>query len=124
MGRTDRAPETYPRLADVIGYVPVNRLLPTVDAVMSVQRDYGDRRNRAHARFKYTIDDKRLKWIKEEIERRQGFSFQPAHSYQFTSNGDEFGWIEGAEGYRPLHALHQKWAHCQSCGLSRHGRAA
>ena len=99
MGRTDRAPETYPRLADVIGYVPVNRLLPTVDAVMSVQRDYGDRRNRAHARFKYTIDDKRLKWIKEEIERRQGFSFQPAHSYQFTSNGDEFGWIEGAEGY-------------------------
>lgn len=67
--------------------------------VVSVQRYYEDRRNRAHARFKYTIDDKGLKWIKEEIERCLGFSFQPAHPYQFTSNGDDFGWIEGTDGY-------------------------
>jgi sulfite reductase (NADPH) hemoprotein beta-component len=99
MGRTDRVPETYPRLADVIGYVPASRLLATVDAVMSVQRDYGDRRDRAHARFKYTIDDKGLDWIKGEIESRQGFALQPAHPYRFTSNGDDFGWVEGARGY-------------------------
>ncbi|MGH8665904.1 MAG: NADPH-dependent assimilatory sulfite reductase hemoprotein subunit [Burkholderiales bacterium] len=99
MGRTDRVPETYPRLADVIGYVPASQLLATVDAVMSVQRDYGDRRDRAHARFKYTIDDKGLDWIKGEIESRQGFALQPAHPYRFTSNGDDFGWVEGADGY-------------------------
>ncbi|MPZ44464.1 MAG: NADPH-dependent assimilatory sulfite reductase hemoprotein subunit [Betaproteobacteria bacterium] len=99
MGRTDRAPETYPRLADVIGYVPASQLLATIDAVMSVQRDYGDRRDRAHARFKYTIDDKGLDWIKGEIESRQGFALQPARANRFTSNGDDFGWVEGADGY-------------------------
>jgi sulfite reductase (NADPH) hemoprotein beta-component len=98
MGRTDRVPQTYPRLADVIGYVPASQLLATVDAVMSVQRDYGDRRDRAHARFKYTIDDKGLDWIKREIEARLGFALRPARPYQFTSNGDDFGWVEGADG--------------------------
>jgi sulfite reductase (NADPH) hemoprotein beta-component len=98
MGRTDQAPETYPRLADVIGFVPVNRVIDVVDAVMAVQRDYGDRVNRAHARFKYTIDDKGLAWITKEIESRQGFSFEPAREYRFTSNGDALGWVKGEDG--------------------------
>ena len=99
MGRTDRVPETYPRLADVIGYVPASRLLATVDAVMSVQRDYGDRRDRSHARFKYTIDDKGLDWVKGEIESRLGFALQPARPFQFTSNSDAFGWVEAEDGH-------------------------
>jgi sulfite reductase (NADPH) hemoprotein beta-component len=98
MGRTDRVLETYPRLADVIGYVPASALLATVDAVMSVQRDYGDRRERAHARFKYTIEDKGVDWVKAEIERRLGFALQPPRPYRFTSNGDDFGWAECADG--------------------------
>ncbi|MFN7133007.1 MAG: sulfite reductase, partial [Myxococcales bacterium] len=73
MGRTDRAPETYPRIADVIGFITVDQLLPTLDAVMGVQRDYGNRRVRARARFKYTVDDKGLDWIKAAIEDRLGF---------------------------------------------------
>jgi sulfite reductase (NADPH) hemoprotein beta-component len=98
MGRTDQAPETYPRLADVIGFVPADRMLAVADAVMSVQRDYGDRVDRAHARFKYTIDDKGLDWIKAEIERRLGFALEPARPYRFTSNGDAIGWVEGHDG--------------------------
>jgi sulfite reductase (NADPH) hemoprotein beta-component len=50
MGNTDNAPETYPRLADVIGYVPKDKVIAVSEAVMSVQRDYGDRLDRAHAR--------------------------------------------------------------------------
>jgi sulfite reductase (NADPH) hemoprotein beta-component len=99
MGRTDRVPQTYPRLADVIGYVPAGRLLATVDAVMSVQRDYGDRSDRSHARFKYTIDDKGLDWVKGEIESRLGFALQPTRPFRFDSNGDDFGWVEGEDGY-------------------------
>ena len=98
LGRTDRAPETYPRLADVIGFIEPERLLPTVDAVLGVQRDYGDRVERAHARFKYTIDDKGLDWIKAEIERRLGFELGPAREYEFTSNGDPLGWVTGEDG--------------------------
>jgi sulfite reductase (NADPH) hemoprotein beta-component len=98
MGRTDRAPETYPRLADLIGFIPVDQVLPVIDAVMGVQRDYGDRTNRAHARFKYTIDDKGLDWIKAEIEARLGFRLAPARPFTFTSNGDVLGWIRGTDG--------------------------
>ncbi len=98
MGRTDQAPHTYPRLADVIGYAPVGKVLAVIDSTMSVQRDFGDRVDRNHARFKYTIDDKGLDWIKHEIEARQGFDFEPARPYLFTTNGDEIGWQQGKNG--------------------------
>ncbi|HVW18281.1 MAG TPA: NADPH-dependent assimilatory sulfite reductase hemoprotein subunit [Solirubrobacteraceae bacterium] len=98
LGRTDQAPKTYPRLADVIGYVDAERLVETIDAVMSVQRDYGDRVDRSHARFKYTIDEKGLDWIVAEIERRLGFALEPARPYEFTSNGDPLGWVTGEDG--------------------------
>lgn len=96
MGRTDGKPETYPRLASIVGYVPADRVTETIDAVMSVQRDYGDRKERSHARFKYTIDDKGLDWIKAEIEGRLGFPFERERTFAFTSNGDALGWSEAA----------------------------
>ena len=92
MGRTDQAPETYPRLATVIGFVPADRVIACADAVMAVQRDYGDRKDRQRARFKYTIDDKGLDWVKAEIERRMGVPFESARGFKFTSNGDNYGW--------------------------------
>lgn len=98
MGRTDNEPRTYPRLADVIGFVPKDRMLAAADAVMGVQRDYGNRADRARARFKYTVDDKGLGWIKSEIERRMGAPFEPARSFEFTSNGDVYGWRETDRG--------------------------
>lgn len=98
MGRTDQAPETYPRIASLIGYIPVEQLTVCTDAVMTVQRDYGDRKERLHARFKYTIDDKGLDWIKAEIEKNMGFAFQEARPFEFTTNGDSFGWNETPDG--------------------------
>ncbi|MDY0884794.1 assimilatory sulfite reductase (NADPH) hemoprotein subunit [Dongia soli] len=94
MGRSDQSAATYPRLADVIGYIPADQVFATAEAVMGVQRDYGDRRDRAKARFKYTIDEKGLDWIKAAIEARLGFALEPARPFHFTSNGDSFGWTE------------------------------
>jgi sulfite reductase (NADPH) hemoprotein beta-component len=99
MGRTENEPLTYPRLADVIGYIPKDRLLAATGAVMSVQRDYGNRAERNRARFKYTIDDKGLGWIKAEIESRLGAPLEPARPFRFDSNGDGFGW-RGTEAGR------------------------
>ncbi|MEA3052011.1 MAG: sulfite reductase hemoprotein beta-component [Sphingomonadales bacterium] len=98
MGRTDNEPTTYPRLADVIGYIPKDRLVAATGAVMSVQRDYGNRLERNRARFKYTIDDKGLGWIKAAIEARLGAPLEPARPFHFTSNGDSFGWRETQSG--------------------------
>jgi sulfite reductase (NADPH) hemoprotein beta-component len=98
MGRTDNEPTTYPRLADVVGYIPKDQLLQAADAVISTQRDFGNRAVRARARFKYTIDDKGLDFIKAEIERRMGVPFEPARPVELTTNGDSFGWRETDRG--------------------------
>ncbi|HLU76906.1 MAG TPA: assimilatory sulfite reductase (NADPH) hemoprotein subunit [Burkholderiales bacterium] len=98
MGRTDRAPETYPRLADVIGYIPKEQLLHTAQTIMTVQRDYGNRANRARARFKYTVDDKGIDFIRAEIERRLGFALEAPRPVKFTTNGDRYGWQQGTDG--------------------------
>jgi sulfite reductase (NADPH) hemoprotein beta-component len=98
MGRTDNEPRTYPRLANVVGFIPKDRLIACADAVMGVQRDYGNRVERPRARFKYTIDDKGLDFIKAEIEQRMGAAFEPARPFAFDSNGDRFGWRQTDRG--------------------------
>src|SRR5690606_15540885 len=98
MGRTDQAPKTYPRLASVIGFVPKDKILQVCDAVMGVQRDFGDRADRSRARFKYTVDDKGLDWMTAEIESRLGFPLEAAKPYTFTSNGAPIGWARGEDG--------------------------
>ncbi|MCC2656301.1 MAG: cysI [Panacagrimonas sp.] len=98
MGQTDRVKETWPGLAQVIGFVAPEQVIATCDAVMGTQRDHGDRKNRARARFKYTIDDHGLDWIKGEIERRLGFALEPARAFEFTSNIDPLGWQQDETG--------------------------
>lgn len=98
MGRSDQDSNTCPRLADIVGFIPKDRLFDCADAVMSVQRDYGNRAERSRARFKYTIDDKGLEFIVGEIEAQMGTPFEPARPFEFTSNGDCLGWRETDRG--------------------------
>jgi sulfite reductase (NADPH) hemoprotein beta-component len=98
LGTTHGDPATYPRLADVAGFLAKDRLLAVAEAVLATQRDFGDRSNRKHARLKYTIADRGLAWFVAEVERRAGFRLEPARPFAFTSNGDRFGWLEGYDG--------------------------
>src|SRR3546814_4241775 len=102
MGRTYQVPTTYPRLASLIGFIPADRVIACSDAVMAVQRDYGDRKERLYARFKYTVDAKGLDWIKAEIEQRMGEAFELARPFHFESNGDRYGWTETADSRHHL----------------------
>jgi sulfite reductase (NADPH) hemoprotein beta-component len=98
MGRTDRTPHTYPRLADVIGYLPKDKVLDVARTIVTIQRDYGNRADRSRARFKYTIDDKGLDWFRRELESRLGFALEPAREFSFQSNADDYGWNVGSDG--------------------------
>jgi sulfite reductase (NADPH) hemoprotein beta-component len=98
MGASHGDPSTYPRLADVIGFVPPEQLLALAETVIAVQRDWGDREERKHARLKYTIDCHGLAAFKAELEQRLGFALQPARAFRFDHNGDRYGWIEGHAG--------------------------
>ena len=97
MGRTDRTPATYPRVGDLIGYLPKEHLLLFADSIVAIQREYGNRANRARARFKYTVDDKGLPWLLHELATRLGFALETARPAEFTTNGDQFGWVRGSD---------------------------
>lgn len=98
MGATHGDRATFPRLADVMGFIAPERLLETAEGVVTVQRDFGDRTNRKHARLKYTIEDRGLPWFRDELERRIGFQLEPARPFSFEHSGDLFGWREGHDG--------------------------
>ena len=88
--------ETYPRLADVVGYCPKNKTLQVAEEIVKIQRDFGDRTNRKHARFKYTIDDRGVDWFKFELNQRLGWNLEAPRPFIFEHSGDRYGWIEGA----------------------------
>ena len=98
MGATHGDTSTYPRLADLIGFVVPGQLLAVAETVIAVQRDWGDRVERKHARLKYTIDHHGLSAFKAEVESRLGFALAPARPYRFDHNGDRFGWAQGHDG--------------------------
>lgn len=98
MGATHGDPETYPRLGNVIGFVMPAQVTAVAEAVITTQRDHGNRQDRKRARLKYTVDDRGLDWFKSEVERRVGFSLAPPRPFAFDHNGDQFGWREGEDG--------------------------
>ncbi len=98
MGMTHGQEDTYPRVADVIGFVPPDKVVDVAEKVVLVQRDHGDRSNRKHARLKYTIDDHGVDWFRGEVEERLGYKFEPAREFEFTENGDHYGWSENGDG--------------------------
>ena len=98
MGMTFGMNETYPRLADVIGFCTVEQVPVVAEHIVKIQRDNGDRANRKHARFKYTIDDRGIDWLKAELTERMGFALEPARPYEFTQNIDGQGWVQDSKG--------------------------
>ena len=98
MGATHGDAETHPRVADVAGFLRPEQLLAVAEAVLTTQRDFGNRAVRKRARLKYTIEDRGLAWFVDEITRRQGFALEPARPFEFTATGDRFGWTEGHDG--------------------------
>ncbi|HEY2755798.1 MAG TPA: NADPH-dependent assimilatory sulfite reductase hemoprotein subunit, partial [Pseudolabrys sp.] len=98
MGMTHGETDTYPRTADVMGFCTTRDAVAIAEAVVTVQRDWGDRKNRKHARLKYTIEDRGLDSFRAEVERRAGMSLAPAKPFTFTSTGDRYGWTQGENG--------------------------
>lgn len=98
MGCSHGEPDTFPLLGKVIGFVEPQRMLEVAEAIVTTQRDFGDRKNRKHARFKYTLDDHGTDWLAEQIKQRSGVELQPARPFEFSHSSDRFGWSGDAGG--------------------------
>src|SRR6266705_2605799 len=73
MGMSHGNAHTFPRVADVIGFLPPEHLESVAKAVITIHRDFGDRTNRKHARLKYVIEERGVAWARTELETRLGF---------------------------------------------------
>lgn len=98
MGMSHGNTHTYPRLADVIGFIKPEQVIETAKGVVTIHRDFGDRTNRKHARLKYVIQERGVAWFRAELENRLGFELEPARPFEFTRQGDLYGWHEQFDG--------------------------
>lgn len=95
MGMSFEDPATHPRLGDILGFVPKDKMLKIVEEILKIQRDKGNRSDRKFARLKYTIETMGLDAFKKELTERSGIELEPARPFEFISNNDRFGWTQG-----------------------------
>ncbi len=98
MGATHNNKKTYPQTGRSLGFVKAADVHTACEKVMLVQRDHGDRKNRKHARLKYTIDDMGLDVFRAKVEHLWGQKFDKARPFGFESNIDTFGWTRDETG--------------------------
>jgi sulfite reductase (NADPH) hemoprotein beta-component len=98
MGMTHGNEQTFPRLAEVMAFCTPDQVLAVAEKIVTIQRDHGNRVDRANARFKYTVERLGVKWIRTELEKRLGYKLEDKRDYKFTSTGDRYGWVEGTNG--------------------------
>jgi sulfite reductase (ferredoxin) len=98
LGRTHNKEETFPRVADPIGYVDKADVYEAVKAIVATQRDYGDRSDRRHARMKYLLEDWGVERFRAKVEEYLGKSLhpmKPTPAFQFLNFLD---WHEQGDG--------------------------
>ncbi len=98
LGRTNNKPDTFPAVARPLAHVQTEQLVETARAIVAVQRDFGDRSNRRHARLKYLIAGRGLDWFREEVQRRLPFRLGPPRPLRWQPVDDHLGWHEQADG--------------------------
>ena len=98
LGRTHNKPETFVAVAQPLCFVQPDQVVDVAREVVAVQRDYGDRANRRHARLKYTIADRGLDWFRDEVQSRVTFTLQPPEKLNWKPVDDHLGWHEQGDG--------------------------
>ena len=98
MGRSHGNVQTYPRMADVIGFLTPDKLVDVAKAVLTIHRDFGDRTDRKHARLKYVVAERGVKFMQDEVNQRAGITLAPAKPYKFTTTADLLGWHKATDG--------------------------
>ncbi len=85
MGTTHGDPDTWPRIGNIIGFITRADLITISTAIVTTQRDFGNRTLRKRARFKYTIDDRGLDCIVGEIAAARPASHCSQHDRLYSN---------------------------------------
>jgi sulfite reductase (ferredoxin) len=94
LGSTHKQPKTFPRLCDQLGFVAPDKLIDVVTGIVEIQRDYGDRLDRKHARMKYLVDEWGLEKFTIELEGRLGYKVSRPKKINLGQPENHLGWHE------------------------------
>lgn len=98
MGVTPAKKTTFPALAKRMAFITPDQVFTVGEAVVKVQRDFGNRTDRKQARLKYLIHEKGLPWFKAKVEEYYGASLPDPHPADVTDVDDHIGWHEQGDG--------------------------
>ena len=98
LGMTHNKPETFPYLAKPILFCKTTDLINVLEEIVKIQRDYGDRTNRKHARLKYLVAEKGTQWFKKELEKKLGLTFNKPKQIDKIEVQDHLGWHQQRDG--------------------------
>lgn len=97
-GTTPSAKKTFPALAKRMAFVTPNQTCAVAEAVVKVQRDYGNRADRKVARMKYLIADRGIDWFRNEVEKYFGGQLAECTEDDVHGFNDHMGWDEQGDG--------------------------
>jgi sulfite reductase (ferredoxin) len=97
-GKTPAAEKTFVAIARRFAFIKPEQVVGVAEAIVKVQRDFGNREDRKVARLKYTIHNYGLEWFKAKVEEYYGQPLPPPHVIDVTEVDDHVGWHEQGDG--------------------------
>jgi len=90
--------ETFPALAKPLFYVAREYAVKAAVAVVTTQRDFGNRTDRKQARLKYLVNERGIHWFRTEVYKRLDAPVEPAREVTWDTVSDLLGWHEQGDG--------------------------
>jgi sulfite reductase (ferredoxin) len=90
--------ETFPALAKPLFYVAREHAIKVAIAVVTTQRDFGNRTDRKQARLKYLISERGIDWFRDEVCKRLDIPVEPPKEVIWDTVSDLLGWHEQGDG--------------------------
>jgi sulfite reductase (ferredoxin) len=97
-GMTHGKTETFPALAQPLFYISREHAVKAAIAVVSAQREFGNRNDRKRARLKYLIEERGIDWFRNEVVKRLNAPYEPPKRVHWETVSDVFGWGEQGDG--------------------------
>ena len=97
-GKTPSAEKTFVAIAQRLAFVKPEQVVGVAEAIVKVQRDFGNREDRKVARLKYTIHNHGLEWFKAKVEEYYGHKLPAPHQIDVTDVDDHIGWHDQGDG--------------------------
>ncbi|MCC6145575.1 MAG: NADPH-dependent assimilatory sulfite reductase hemoprotein subunit [Candidatus Hydrogenedentes bacterium] len=92
LGFSHTKKETYARAGTPLAFVSYDEVIPICEAIVKVQRDYGERTDRKQARLKYTIDRMGQEAFRDKVFEYAGRSFGAPRGVKPYGQPDYLGW--------------------------------